>query len=104
MTGGGWAEFLRNTKDELKGKAHDALDQTLEIKTKNLEIDAYFEVDLSDDGVYHIVYNGEKDFDYDCVLSLFKFKTTDEDLEYYSRNFDFLFDNIWFQDIMFFLE
>jgi len=100
----GWGEFLRNTKEELKEKARDALDRALEAKTINPEVDAYFEVDLSDDGVYHIVYNGEKDFDYDCILSLFKFKTTDEDLEYYDKNFDFLFDNIWFQDIMFFLE
>lgn len=104
MTSEEWSELIQSTREELKEKTREALDRALEAKTLDPKTETSFQVVLSDDGKYHIVNNGERDFYYGYELIIFKFKTTDEDLEYYDKNFEFMFDNIWFQDIMFFLE
>jgi hypothetical protein len=104
MTETEWTDLVNNTKEKLKKKTREALDRALEAKTLDPKTDTSFQVVLSDDGKYHIVNNGERDFYYGYELIIFKFKTTDEDLEYYDKNFDFLFDNIWLPDILFFLD
>ncbi len=104
MTETEWADLVNNTKEELKEKAREALNKAIGAREHDENSQVYFWVILSDNGNYYVTRDRET-FPYlDDFLELFRFDSTDEELEFHAENFDFLFDNIWFQDIMFFLE
>ena len=98
MTETEWADLINNTKEKLKKKTREALDFALACQTNST-----FEVVLLDNGNYCITKD-HNNLPYEAeYLEIFCFETYSEDLKDYDESFDFLFDNIWFQDIMFFL-
>ncbi len=101
MTGGGWAEFLRNTKEELKEKAREALNKAIEAREHDKNSQVYFWAILSDNGNYYVTRDREI-FPYlDDFLELFRFESTDEELEFHAENFEFLLITFGFKTLCF---
>jgi len=96
------AEFLKENKDKIKEKAKEALELTIKAKENNEK--SYFIVVILEDGSCFISKNHEN-ISYEAKFFEFlSFNSQSLNLDFFKKNFDYLFNNIWFNMFILYLK